>query len=189
MITSLDYKSITLAAMEVRPVSVTGSVFSCLTATLQFFASFDGGPFIPLQGGLQIDNRPGLFNSVILQNRSLVPLTLTFYCGTCAVTYSPITVNVTTTEAATYAKGHGIIAIGAGASLIYNGVDGGNTRKQFILTNLDGAVMLYIQDANANLLLPVSAGESKTMAISGVCSVYNPNGGPVNCVVGEIFYA
>ena len=189
MITSLDYKSITLAAMEVRPVSVTGSVFSCLTATLQFFASFDGGPFIPLQGGLQIDNQPGLFNSVILQNKSLVPLTLTFYCGTCAVTYSPITVNVTTTEAGTYAKGGGIVAIGAAATLTFNGVDGGKTRKQFILPNLDAAVLLYIQDANANLLLPVSAGQSYTVALSGVCKVYNPNGAPVNAVVGETFYA
>jgi hypothetical protein len=54
---------------------------------------------------------------------------------------------------------------------------------------MDAAAALYIQDANANVVLPVFAGESKTVELSGMCKVNNPNGAPVNAVVGEIFYA
>lgn len=190
MITSLDYKSVTLAPLEIRPISVTGSVFSCLTSTVQFLASFDGGPYIPLQGGLQIDNRPNLFKSVIVQNRTNAPLTLTFYCGTCMVTYSPVTVQTVTSDAPTYPKGYDEQALGGGQAIAFTGVDRGHSRKQIIIHNLDAANKLQLLDANdGNAFLDILAGETKTVGLSGPCWLYNPSGGPITYCAGELFYA
>ena len=186
MITALDFKSITLAALEVRPVSVTGSVFSCLTSTGQYWASFDGGPFIPLQGGIEIDNRPSLFTSVILRNVQATPLTLTFYCGTCAVTYSPITVQVVNSNAPTTPRGGGVQALGAGAAVAIP--DTGSKRKQIVFSNLDDTALLYVQDAAGNTLGPVLASDTVTLESGGAFKLYNPNGAPVNYCVGEVYY-
>ena len=189
MIISLDYKSITLEANEVRPVAIGGKVFSCLTSTGQFFVSFDGGPFIPLQGGVQIDNRPEQFTSMLFKNLTSGPITLTFYCGSSPVNYYPVTVNTTSTNAPTYAKGGDILNLNGGATIAFNGVDNGHNRKQIIVTNLDAAAALYLRDTSHKTLLPVLAGESKTVELSGACELYNPNGGAVSYCVGEIFYA
>lgn len=187
MIAALDFKSVTLQPMEVRPISVTGSVFSCLTADAQFWGSFDGGPFIPLQGGIQIDNRPSLFTSVTLQNKSLVALTLTFYCGTCAVTYSPVTVQTTNTNANTYIKGSGVKA----AATTFQGIDTANQnrpRKLIAVSNLDtSGNLLDVQDGNGNLLFRLASLETKALETKDVIIVPDPLG--LNFCVAEVFYS
>lgn len=185
MITALDFKSTTLAPYEVRQVSVTGSVFFVLTATATFYVSIDGGPFLPFQAGIQLDNRPNLFNTVVLQNQSAVPVTLNWYCGTCAVGYSPVTVNVVSSNAATYTKGTGVLADDAH---VFNGLDGSKVRKQFVITNLDlGGNTIYLQDANGNVLAGVPALTAWTCETGGTFKVSNAN--HVNYCVGETFYA
>jgi hypothetical protein len=182
-------QTVVLAPYQVLPMAASGMVFSCAQATAQFQISFDGQGFIPMQQGWTMDNRPNVFKSIILQNLSAVQITVTFYTGASAMFYSPPVTLALVTEAPTYAKGGGIVAIGAGASLSFTGLDGTKTRKQIIVTNLDPTAELYIQDGAANVLLPVFAGESKTVELSGACKVNNPNGAGVNAVVGEIFYA
>jgi hypothetical protein len=182
-------KSVTLAPYQVLPMAVSGLVFSCAQASAQFQVSFDGQGFIPMQQGWTYGPSPTPFTSLIFANNTGVQITVSFYAGASPLNYSPPTTLALVTGAPTYSKGGGIVAIGAGATVAFNGVDNGKTRKQFLLTNMDAAAALYIQDANANVVLPVFAGESKTVELSGMCKVNKPNGAPVNAVVGEIFYA
>jgi hypothetical protein len=182
-------QTVVLAPYEVRPLAVSGMVFSCALATAQFLISFDGQGYIPMQQGWTMDNRPNIFRSINLQNPTAVQITVTFYAGASAMFYSPPTTLALVTNAPTYLKGSGIVAIGAGASQTFNGVDAGKNRKQIIVTNLDAVNALYILDAANNIVLPVFAAESKTVELSGLCKVNNPNPAPVNAVVGEVFYA
>jgi hypothetical protein len=189
MITALDFKSISLNPFETRPVSVTGSVFSCLTSTGQFYLSFDGGPFIPFQGGLQVDNRPKLFTSIVLQNKTGQPLGLTFYCGTCAVTYSPVTIQVVTTNAATYVKGS--VVAGPG-QVTFSGQDNlagvAKTRRQIIVANQATAALVVVMDATGTNAIGVVLPQTTwTLETSGPVTVLNQTA--TAAIIGETFYA
>lgn len=183
------YKTIVLAPWQVLPMSVAGTVFSCAAADATFQVSFDGQAFIQVQQGWTYGPSPAAFKQLVFQNLTAVQVTVTFYAGATPMFYSPPTTLALVTDAPTYAKGGGIAAIGAGAVVPYTGLDGAHRRKQIMVTNLDAAAALYLQDGNGNILLPIFAGESKTLAISGSCKLSNPNGAPVSAVVGEVFYS
>lgn len=188
MIQSLAYQSVTLAGLQTLQVNVTGSVLSCLTTTANLKISIDGGPFIPIQGGIQIDNRPNLFTSIILQNPTTVAQTMTFYCGTCAVTYSPVTVDVDSTDWQTYTKGSGVLV--AVASKNFPGYDATNNyaqRRTIVITNLDTLQPISLQDGAGIAFAQIPAGQAWTADTDGSITVINTN--LVNYVVGEIFYA
>ena len=182
---TLAQSSVTLKAGEVRPIAVTASVFSCASADAPFNISFNGGAYIPMQAGWMVDNRPNLFTSIILQNPSLSPITIAFYATTCAISYSPVTNLVTSTNAPTYVKGTGVTNANAGQ---FNGTDPvtGKKRKQIIVTNLDTVQALSIGDSLGNQLGQISAGNTWTVETTGYMIVDNPYG--INWCVGEVFY-
>ena len=183
-------KSVVLAAYTVLPMSIRGSVFSCAAADAAFKASFDGEDYIDMQQGWTMDSRPTVFNKITFYNPSARQVAVTFYCGSSSMFYSPPVTLALVSNAGTYLKGSGIQAPARNSTTPYSGVDGTKNRKQFILTNMSGEGMtLYINDADGNLVLPVFDGQSRTLEISSMVKLENPNGVPVNCVVGEVFYA
>jgi hypothetical protein len=183
-------KSITLAPYQVMPVTVSGKVFSCSATSNSFLLSIDGGEYFPMRQGWTIDYRPDTFNTLTLYNNTATQVAATFYVGASAMFYSPPNTVAIVTNAPTYAKGSGIMALPGYGEQTYSGLDGANVRKQMIVCNMDaGGAMICIRDAAESIFMPIMAGESKTFECSGLLKLLNPNGGAVNVVVGEIFYA
>lgn len=141
-----------------------------------------------MQAGWTLDARPAAFKTIIFQNTLAVPITITFYAGNCSLTYSPVLNASVVTEAGTFTKGTGVINA---TPNVFNGqttVAGVvKTRKQIVITNLDAANALVVNDANGNEIAQIAAGQVWTVESSGSFTIVNAYG--INYCVGELFYA
>lgn len=61
-------------------------------------------------------------------------------------------------------------------------------RKAIVVANYDAALTINICDTAGRIVSPVRTGESITLPISGAFKLINPNGAPVSCSVGEIYW-
>jgi hypothetical protein len=189
---STSFQTVTVQPFQVMPKALAGSVFFCLTATAPFNVSFDGSPYMEMVAGMELDNRPNTWSSVTFQNLSNQAITINYYVGNCAISYSPTTVNVVVTDAPTYSLGTGLLnaeITRPPATPAYPGYDATNgnaPRKQIIITNLDATNAVTILDAEGNVFASVPAGQAWTVESSAGFSVLNPYS--VSYIVGEVFY-
>lgn len=61
-------------------------------------------------------------------------------------------------------------------------------RKAVIVANYDPALTINICDMAGNIVSPVRTGETITLPISAPFKLINPNGAPISCSVGEIYW-
>ncbi len=180
---------VTLAANEVRQMSVSGQFFFCVAASVPFGMSIDGGGQIAVQAGLAFPTDTE-FSRLVLQDTSGSGCVLSFYAASLAVQFFPPTTNTFTKDAPTYTKGTALGAMAGGASTTFNGLDGGKVRKQIVVTNNDAALVVAVTDNAGVRLGTVYPQRPWTLATSGIVKVTNQNGGALTGTVdvGETFY-
>lgn len=61
-------------------------------------------------------------------------------------------------------------------------------RKAVVVANYDAALTVNICDPAGNIVSPVRPNETITLPISAAFKLINPNGAPVSCSVGEIYW-
>ena len=79
-------------------------------------------------------------------------------------------------------------AAGSKVTFTPNTAAGRLRRKAVVVANYDPALTINICDTAENIVSPVRTGESITLPISGAFKLINPNGAPVACSVGEIYW-
>ena len=185
---STTFQIITIPPYAVVPKALPGSIFFVLQASGPFEISFDGSPYMQMQSGIQLDNRPTAWQSLVFQNLSAVAVTIYFYVGNCAITYSPTTVNVLASDAPTYSVGSGVLNTKTTQSFSGQDAANGNAqRKQIVITNLDtNGNILVVLDAAGVVFTQVLAGQTWTMESNAGFQIVNTAG--VNYIVGETFY-
>ncbi len=83
-----------------------------------------------------------------------------------------------------------IVVLGAGEADEFPGRNGGQPRRQIIVSNLSTTLTLYICEATAlnHPFLPVFPRSSVTVETNANVRVFNPTSSDVSYVVGELFY-
>jgi len=173
---------------------VPGTVFRCIVAGGDFRVQPDNQVSMTMNSGRGFGAEGAeQFNRLTFFNDSAVAIQITFYAGFQSFqsdqTVASVNASVSSKDPSTYTKGTGILALDAGASDTYNGLDGAKTRKQIIVTNRDAAADLELQDNGANIGCNVKAGEKVTLVTNGVIKVKNTTGAPINYSVLETFYS
>jgi len=189
MIPNLNTSVVVLAPGETRQFAVSGQFFFCTAATAPFSMSIDGGSYNTILAGIAFPTAQP-FSRLLLQDTSGSGCAITFMTGEAGIAYYPPSVTSITKGAPTYTKGSATIALGAGATWDFLGLDGANVRKQIVVTNLDGAAqILKILDKTGVIGATVYPQRGWTIETSGKVTVKNPNGGAINFEVLETFYS
>lgn len=173
----------------------SAKVFACLTLTAQCQASFDGKPLTTINAGTILGDptsRP--FRHIVFYNNTANAIDITFTVSNNAI--NPAVVNSIgaiivskVTDASTYTKAFAAGKVAAGATVTFNGLDGGKQRKQIVIQNNDLAASLSIQDNTGNEGFSLKAGQAVTLATNGVIKIQNQTVGDINCDVLETFYS
>lgn len=184
----LTFKTITLAAYETRPFATTGSVFVCKTASAPFVMNFDGEEDFDMDQGWSIDVTPNLFRMIVFKNLTAAAVTISFYAGGSALSYSSQNTVILAKNPATYIKA-GALTIDPDQTITLSGVDGAKTRKQIVITNLENDTDLQVLDPANDVCATVLRRSAWTIETSGVLRIHNGNGIAMAINVAEVFYA
>jgi len=144
---NLTFQTITLAAYELRPVAITGSVFVCKSATARFKMRFDAGEEIDMDQGWSVVVGNEMWGRLVFINTTAAEITLSFYAGSNAMQYASqaTTMSVKPVSTRLVVGGPSTISVlPAGTAYTIPGTNAGQIRKQIVITNLDGSRNLLI---------------------------------------------
>jgi hypothetical protein len=192
----LAWQSITIPANSKTSKNQTGSRFIVKEATGKFYVGLDSEKPVPIEPGLGIHLQSGdQFTAITFVNDSATDIVVEYYVGSAEVKDSRLNTLVerlgvvTVRNPDTYPKSQYNAALAAGATATISGLNGANKRKQIIITNRDAAAELDLQDASANYLEPLFAGQKWTVDSSATFKIKNSTGAPVSLAVTGIFYS
>lgn len=186
---NLSRVSITLAALEARPVAASGGFFYCEAATNLALLSFDGGQENSIVAGFSFPTASPFYR-LVLRNPGATANTIVFWTGEKDVRFSPVTLNVQNKNAPTVNVGSNVSTILNGANLVLAGNANGSTlRKQIVAQNFDSTHFLNILDVNGNICGAVAPGTIWTMESSDYFKFVNVSGAPILCNFMEVYYA
>jgi len=189
----LSFKSITVPANGTLPVNVTGSYFNCKEGDAAFKMQVEDGEQFDFEAGLSFSWPPGTFTKLTFFNETVNPITIDFYVGNVAVHDARLNTTidrliiVSQKDFPTYLVGNSL-ALNAGDSQTFNGIDNGHQRRQIVVTNLNPAVNLTILDQFGNGVGTVFPLQAWQMPTNAPITVINQTGQPITCLVGETFY-
>lgn len=139
--------------------------------------------------GVSFDE-PEFFTNTEITHASAVPVTVELWIGTVAFIDNRRDNMESPTVAAGW-TGTSLAASPAAGSTVTFTPDftGGKIRrKEVVVANYDPALTINICDAAGNIVSPVRTGETIVLPISDTFKLINPNGAPVACSVGEIYW-
>lgn len=85
-------------------------------------------------------------------------------------------------------EGQGILSLAASANIIIRSKNRDADRRQFVVSNLDASLILYIAGTNGNEALPIFPQQTVTLETDAEFMLKNMNaGGPISYVVGELY--
>jgi hypothetical protein len=161
-------------------VNSAGFIFVCREASAPFKMRFDDGPIFPCEGGFTIQPRKG-FQRVVLINQTANQLDVEFYVGDSSVSYNRLRIPGTRLKPTEVSVGPGILEE-------FPGIDTGNRRKSFMMTNADATHVLYIRSNSEILCMVLPQATSPIIETDADLQIYNNSAGPVQAFVCEIFY-
>jgi hypothetical protein len=178
-------KTFTIPAGMTVVANITGSTFSCKSATGVFYLSYDDSEEFPMETGLGFKLAAGDgFSRLALRNPGTVDNTVTFYAGHGDINLLIVEQRLPSTRLVPYTG-----AINNGAYKECVGTNLGNRRKQIVVTNLDAASDLELRDAAGTTIFDKVFPRSKwTVETDATIRVYNTSGAAVTVAIGEFFY-
>lgn len=180
---------------------VSGKFFATVSATDVFFVRPNQGAVMQQNQGRRFGaiEDPG-FTNLTFFNYNAAAVTVNYYAG--AVDYVPdaavfatisaivSTVNVSTRNAGTYARGSDPLTLTDGNSTTRTGLDGTNARKQIVIHNLATSTgKLLIRDDAGDTMDELAPGDPPWTIETNGELILTASGGNVNLYFAEIFYS
>jgi hypothetical protein len=188
------FKSFTLPA-DGSPfyTPMAGEFFLCSKANFAFEMSLDGGSFFPMAQGLNFNISPG-YKGLWFKATSGSDTAIEFYSSNFRVADSRLSIIKDVSQSSLYIKNAptttlaGSAAIAPGSTVTISGGNGGGLRKAVIITNMDAALGVDIQDSDGTTGGLIYATEKVTLETSDTIKIKNNNGVAVNIAWIEIYF-
>ena len=171
-------------------VDVSGNFIFITYATAPFRMRFDTEANFPLDTRGKVfhrnpDGSPKLFSSVTFFNDSADDISISYYVGGSEVDFSD---GAPMREASSYSLGGGVETLEPDATRDIPGTNGGDQRKQLVITNLDAASPIVVLDGEGNVFGAVFAQRPWTVPTDADFTLKNNTLAAINFIVGQLFY-
>lgn len=189
------FKSFSLSA-DGAPfyVPLAGEFFLCSKADYAFEMSMDGGNWFPMAQGLNFNISPG-YKGLWFRATSGNETAIEFYSSNFRVADSRLSIIKDVTQSSLYVRTaptflvSGSAAVNPGSTITISGGYNDKIRKAVIITNLDPANGIDIQDSTGVTGGLIYATGQTTLETSDDVKLKNNTAGAINVAWLEIYYS